>query len=219
MQPKIVVVMGEPALRVLNDLAGAALARGRAARGRDPGASRRRSTRSTRPTSTTRSTRRAPSSASGAPSRCSASGTRTCRRTEARDGTGCDPGSARRYIWGSMRAVGQLITFVSTVVAALIIGFGVPGPMAGDRRVPDCRQSWALPCRARQRILERGPALALCTACAAEAGRRRRRVTPRTRMAAYRASGRRGLSASASAVIASTVALARPRTTTVSRAV
>ena len=39
---------------------------------------------------------------------------------------GCDPGSARRYIWESMRAVGQLITFVSTVVAALIIGFGVP---------------------------------------------------------------------------------------------
>ena len=80
-QPKIVVVMGEPALRVLNGLERPALAPDRGARGRDPGLHPDRSTPSTSPTSTTRSTRRAPSSASGAPSRCSATGTTTCRRT------------------------------------------------------------------------------------------------------------------------------------------
>ena len=33
---------------------------------------------------------------------------------------------ARRYISQSMRAVEQVITFVATVIAAVIIGFGVP---------------------------------------------------------------------------------------------
>ena len=65
-QPKIVVVMGEPALRVLNGLEVPLSRADRAARGRDPGLHPDRSTPSTRPTSTTRSTRRAPSSASGA---------------------------------------------------------------------------------------------------------------------------------------------------------
>ena len=34
--------------------------------------------------------------------------------------------AARRYISLPMRLLGQLITFVATVVAAVIIGFGVP---------------------------------------------------------------------------------------------
>ena len=71
-QPKIVVVMGEPALRVLNGLERPPLApessRARARSRPSP----RPSTPSTSPTSTTRSTKRTPSSASGAPSRCSA---------------------------------------------------------------------------------------------------------------------------------------------------
>ena len=67
-QPRIVVVMGEPALRVLNDLELPLAGRSSRARARSR-PSPRRSTRSTCPTSTTRSTRRAPSSASGARSR------------------------------------------------------------------------------------------------------------------------------------------------------
>ncbi len=80
-QPKIVVVMGEPALRDPQRPPGSALAPGRAARGRDPGLhpDDRRPLRARH--RRLASTRRAPSSASGAPSRRSASGTTTCRRT------------------------------------------------------------------------------------------------------------------------------------------
>ena len=79
-QPKIVVVMGEPALRVLNGLRSRSRGRSSRARARSR-PSPRRSTRSTSPTSTSRSTKRTPSSASGAPSRARRAGTRTCRRT------------------------------------------------------------------------------------------------------------------------------------------
>ena len=79
-QPKIVVVMGEPALRVLNGLEIPSRARSSRVKARSR-PSPRPSTPSTRRTSTSRWTKRTPSSASGARSRRSGSGTRTCRRT------------------------------------------------------------------------------------------------------------------------------------------
>ena len=82
-QPKMIVVMGEDALEVLNDLAAAAGPAGARAARRGAGADARRSRRSTCRTSTRRSTRSRPSARSGRPSGSSASGTPTFPRTDA----------------------------------------------------------------------------------------------------------------------------------------
>jgi uracil-DNA glycosylase family 4 len=73
-QPKIVVVMGEPALRVLNNL--------QVPLSRPIEPSPPPSTPSTPPTSTTPSTKKTPSRGFGGASRCWGSGTRTCPLTE-----------------------------------------------------------------------------------------------------------------------------------------
>ena len=80
-QPKIMVVMGEPACASSTASRSPSRARSSSARARSR-PSPRRSMPSTSPTSTTRWTKRAPSSASGAHSGCSVSGTRTCLRTD-----------------------------------------------------------------------------------------------------------------------------------------
>ncbi len=85
--PKIVVVMGADALGVLNELDVPLRRHARRATRARSRPSRRRSRPCTCPTSTRPSTRSRPSGRSGRPSGCSASGGRTCRRTE---GDGCD---------------------------------------------------------------------------------------------------------------------------------
>ena len=81
-QPKIVVVMGEDALNVVNDL-DVPLSRELTATPASSSTSPRRSRRCSSPTSTSRWTRTAPSARSGRRSACWGSGGRTCRPTSA----------------------------------------------------------------------------------------------------------------------------------------
>ena len=112
-QPKLVVVMGPEALDVLNELAAPPGARGARDAGGDPGAHAVDRTRSTRRASTSRSTRSTPSASSGRRSACSATGTRTSRRTKCscRHPAGASmgsaairPGAAPRVLRGASRA-------------------------------------------------------------------------------------------------------------------
>ena len=83
-EPRCIVVMGEPALECLNDVQIPLAGTVEAQAGRDPAADADDRRRSSPPTSTPRSTPRVPSGSSGGPSGRSATGTRTCLRTESR---------------------------------------------------------------------------------------------------------------------------------------
>ena len=81
-QPKVLVAMGEQTVGFVNELAFPLVTPARRGRRRHPGASRPRSRRSSRPTSTPHWTSRRRRPGSGTPSRRSAPGGRSCRRTE-----------------------------------------------------------------------------------------------------------------------------------------